>query len=97
MTEQRAAFCRIINSIKYVLGKITTVKECTCGQNIKFIFQFAGMGKVGFCMYKKFMDLSIKYKLMLSFGIILVIFLSVSGSQVYIGRQSINQFTAVYN
>ena len=48
-------------------------------------------------MYKKFMDLSIKYKLMFSFGIILIIFLGISGSQVYIGRQSINQFTAAYN
>ena len=48
-------------------------------------------------MYKKFMDLSIKYKLMFSFGIILIIFLGISGSQVYIGRQSINQFTAAHN
>lgn len=48
-------------------------------------------------MYRKFMDLSIKYKLMFSFGIILIIFVGISGAQVFTARQSMDRFAAAYN
>ena len=48
-------------------------------------------------MYKKFMDLRIKVKLIIVFSAILVIFLGVAGTQLYTAQQCMNRFTTAYN
>ena len=48
-------------------------------------------------MYKKFMDLRIKVKLIIVFAIILVMFLGVAGTQLYTAQQCMNRFTVAYN
>ena len=48
-------------------------------------------------MYKKFMDLRIKTKLIIVFSIILVIFLGVAGSQLYTAQRCMERFVAAYN
>ncbi len=48
-------------------------------------------------MYKKFMDLRIKVKLIIVFCMILVIFLGVAGAQLYTAQQCMNRFTVAHN
>ena len=48
-------------------------------------------------MYKKFMNLGIKLKLMFSFGIIMIMFLGVALVQVYTANQTTDKFTEAYN
>ena len=48
-------------------------------------------------MYKRFMDLPIKTKLIIVFCTILVIFLGVAGTQLYTAQQCMERFTAAYN
>lgn len=48
-------------------------------------------------MYKKFMDLRIKVKLIIVFSAILVIFLGVAFTQLYTAQQCMTRFTVAYN
>ena len=48
-------------------------------------------------MYKKFMDLRIKTKLIIVFSIILVIFLGVAGAQLYTAQKCMEEFSAAHN
>ena len=48
-------------------------------------------------MYKKFMDLRIKTKLIIAFSVILVLFLGVAGTQLYTAQQCMERFTVAYN